>query len=104
MIESGKRVVLRDDTWTQTAMKFASASLNFGSVGAGVSLDLTIALPGAVVGDLVIVSAPSALAAGFSYNAFVSAANVVTVRLVNNTAAPIDPAAQTWGVAVIAAG
>lgn len=104
MTESGKRVVLRDDTWTQTAMKSATASLNFGSVGAGVALDLTIALPGAVVGDLVIAAAPSALAAGFGYNAFVSATDVVTVRLINNTAGAIDPAAQSWTVAVIATG
>jgi len=103
MIESGKRVVLRDDTWTQTAMKKATAVLDFGSINAGLAADLTIALSGAVVGDLVI-AAPPVLAAGLSYAAFVSAANVVTVRLCNNTAGAVDAASASWSVAAIAAG
>jgi hypothetical protein len=37
------------------------------------------------------------------FNAFVSAANTVTIRASNITAAPVDPAAATFGVIVIAA-
>lgn len=102
-IESGKRVVLRDTNFTQVAMSSASANLDFASIAAGLTEDLTIALVGAVVGDVVIAGGP-VLAAGLSYSAFVSAADVVTVRLVNNTAGAVDAAAADWNVAVIAAG
>lgn len=103
-IETGKRAVIRDDTFSQATMKAATASLNFGSIGAGLAADLTITLTGAVAGDLVAVAAPAALEAGLSYNAFVSAANTVTVRVMNNTAGAVDPAAANWTVAVIVAG
>ncbi len=102
-IESGKRIVLRDETWEQVAIKSATANLNFGSIAAGLTEDLTITLTGAVVGDLVVAAAPN-LEAGASYSAFVSAADTVTVRLVNNTAGALDAAAADWTVAVLALG
>lgn len=79
----------------------ASASLNFGSTATLVCTDLTIALPGAVLGDVVSLGVPhgSTLAAG-SFSAWVSAADVVTVRFCNNSAGPLDPAAGTFKVAI----
>ena len=102
-IESGKRAVLRDEFFTQMVMSSATGTLDFASIGAGLSEDLTIALVGAVVGDLVIVGAP-VIEAGLSYSAFVSVADVVTVRVVNNTAGAVDPVSADWNVAIIAAG
>lgn len=81
----------------------ASASLNFGSISAASQADLTITVTGAAVGDEVIMALPAAPAAGIVFNAFVSAANTVTIRASNITASPVDPAAATYGVIVIAA-
>lgn len=81
----------------------ASASLNFPSINAASQADLTITVTGAAVGDEVIMALPAAPAAGIIFNAFVSAANTVTIRATNITAAPVDPAAATYGVVVIGA-
>lgn len=78
-----------------------SASLNFASIAAAASADLTITVTGAAVGDEVTVGLPAAPTAGIIYQAFVSAANTVTVRATNITAGAIDPAAQTFNVAVL---
>jgi hypothetical protein len=88
---------------TVTKVLSGSASLNFGSIGAAAQADLTITVTGAAVGDEVIMALPAAPAAGLIFNAFVSAANTVTIRASNITAAPVDPAAATYGVIVIAA-
>jgi hypothetical protein len=88
---------------TITKVLSGSASLDFGSVGAAAQADLTITVTGAATGDEVIMALPAAPAAGLIFNAFVSAANTVTIRASNITAAPVDPAAATYGVIVIAA-
>ena len=80
---------------------FASASLNFPAVAAAGQQELTITVPGAAVGDAVVLAPPAAPDAGLVWAGRVSAANTVTVRVVNVTAAPIDPAAATWGAQVI---
>lgn len=80
---------------------FASTSLNFGSIAAAGQLELTITVTGAAVGDAVVLAPPAAPEAGLVWAGRVSAANTVTVRVANITAAPIDPAAATWGAQVI---
>jgi hypothetical protein len=91
------------DGSTITKALSGSASLNFGSISAVSQADLTITVTGAAVGDEVTMALPAAPAAGIVFNAFVSAANTVTIRASNITAAPVDPAAATYGVIVIAA-
>jgi hypothetical protein len=88
---------------TVTKVLSGSASLNYGSIGAAAQADLTITVTGAAVGDEVVMALPAAPAAGLIFNGFVSAANTVTIRASNITANPIDPAAATFGVVVIAA-
>jgi len=80
-----------------------TASLNFPSISAASQADLTITVTGAAVGDEVIMSLPAAPAAGLVFNAFVSATNTVTIRASNITGSPVDAAAATYGVIVIAA-
>lgn len=80
---------------------FASASLNFPSVAAAGQQELTITVTGAAVGDAVVLAPPAAPEAGLVWSGRVSAADTVTVRVTNVTAAPIDPAAATWGAQVI---
>lgn len=85
----------------KVAALVGSATLDFGSIAAGLSADLTITVTGAEVGDCVVPSAPAALNAGLTVFAFVSAANTVTVRLVNNTAGAVDAASATFNVVVL---
>ncbi len=89
--------------WVQfegTKFITAAASLDFPSIAAVTSADLTIAVPGAETGDAVALGQPAAPAAGLIYQAFVSAAGIVTVRATNITAAAIDPLADTFRVTV----
>jgi hypothetical protein len=88
---------------TITKVLSGSASLDFGSIGAAAQAGLTITVTGAAVGDEVIMALPAAPAAGLVFNAFVSATDTVTIRASNITAAPVDPAAASYGVIVIAA-
>ena len=88
---------------TITKVLSASASLDFASISAGAQASLTITVTGAAVGDEVIMALPAAPAAGLVFNAFVSAANTVTIRASNISGSPVDAAAATYGVIVIAA-
>lgn len=79
----------------------ASASLNFPSIAAGATAELTITVTGAAVGDAVALAPPATVEAGVVWSARVSAANTVTVRMANVTSGAIDPAAATWGATVL---
>lgn len=79
----------------------ASAALNFASIAAAASEDLTIALSGASTNDSVSLGLPAALTAGIVFQAFVSAADTVTVRATNITAGAVDPASATYRVTVL---
>jgi hypothetical protein len=77
-----------------------TATLDFPSIAGALQDDLTITVTGAAVGDSVALSLPAAPTVGISFNAFVSAANTVTVRATNTTAVAIDPASATYSVLV----
>lgn len=79
----------------------ATTSLDFPSIAAAASADLTITVTGAAVNDGVTLGLPAAPTAGIVYQAFVSAVNTVTVRAINITAVAIDPASQTFRVITI---
>lgn len=85
---------------TLTAVLEASAALNFASIATTASEDLTITVTGAAVGDQVALGLPAAPAAGLVFNAFVSAANTVTVRASNITGTGVDAASATYSVVV----
>lgn len=78
----------------------ATAALDFAAIAAAASADLTIAVPGAAVGDAVSLGLPAAPAAGLIFNSFVSAADVVTVRASNITAVGVDAASATYRATV----
>jgi hypothetical protein len=88
---------------TLTKLLTASAALDFPSISAAAQANLTITVTGAAVGDEVAMGLPAAPTAGIVFNAFVSAANTVTIRATNITAAPVDPASATYGVLVFGA-
>lgn len=77
----------------------ATASLDFAAFVGLDSQDLTIALVGATVGDPVTLGAPATIPALLVPFAFVSAADVVTVRL-TAVAAVADPAAMSYTVRI----
>ena len=78
----------------------ATATLNFGSIGAGATAELTTTVTGAATGDLVTVNAASLESGLVVGEAYVSAADTVTVRVGNITAAPIDPVSQSFLIRV----
>jgi hypothetical protein len=77
-----------------------AVALDFGSIAAAASADLTITLTGVAVGDSVALGLPAAPTAGIVFQAFVSAANTVTVRATNITGSAVDPASATYRVTV----
>lgn len=73
------------------------------NVGANSTVDTTltaanlVTLTGLRAGMNVTVTAPSTLPAGIAVGGqWVATDNTLTIRLVNVTAAPIDPASGTW--------
>lgn len=79
-----------------------SASLNFPALGSNQNATLTISMPGALVGDSVILGLPSNPTVDFLFTAFVSAADTVTVRARNlNQSSAIDPSSNQFRVIVI---
>ncbi|MER7213209.1 hypothetical protein ABT340_39615 [Streptosporangium sp. NPDC000239] len=81
----------------------ASATLDFASIAAGAVGTLTVTVTGASTGDFALVAPPGNLNAGLVVCGFVSAADTVTIRVLNGTAGAIDPASSTWKVTVFTA-
>lgn len=89
------------DSGTTTKKRLAgSATLDFGSIAAGATAELTITVTGAPVGAAVHLGPPAGLESGLVAFGRVSATSTVTVRLYNSTGSPIDPASATWSAAV----
>lgn len=86
-----------------TKILTGQAALDFPSIAAASQATLNITVNGAAVNDEVIMGLPAAPAAGIVFNAFVSAANTVTIRATNVTAAAVDPASATYSVIVLSA-
>jgi hypothetical protein len=86
---------------TCKAILTATATLDFGHIDPGDSEDQTITVTGAAVGDCVTIGLPAAWTDGVIYQAFVSAADTVTVRATNAGATFRDPASATFRVAVL---
>jgi hypothetical protein len=80
----------------------ATATLNFASIAAAASADLTITVTGAVVGASVHLGLPASPAAGIIFQGFVSATNTVTIRATNISAGAVDPASASYRATVLA--
>lgn len=79
-------------------------TLNHPSIAAGASASLTVNVPGALLPDSVIchgANVASQVENGLIQTASVTAADTVTVRLYNTTAAAIDPATRWYRVTVL---
>ena len=77
------------DTWSVVC------TLDAGSLVDAAGETETIAVPGVVLGDIVIGFSFGVDLVGITVTAYVSAANVVTIRIQNEAAATVDLASTT---------
>jgi hypothetical protein len=106
---SSSRTMAIDADWTFSigggtaidSVLTATATLDFPSTAAQTSSDLTITVTGAAANNIAMVGPPTTVNANTSYTAWVSAADTVTVRFNNYSAAPVDPASATFRATVI---
>ena len=83
---------------TPSAPQIVTQSLDWPSIPAGSTSELTVAVTGAQVGDEGVASPQSAPEAGLVWSAYVGTNGSVTVRMANVTVSAINPAARTWRV------
>ena len=76
-------------------------TIDFASIAAGGTATSVQTLTGAKVGATCVLGLPAAPSAGIVFDAYVSAADQVTVRAQNLTGGAIDPASATYRVTVI---
>lgn len=77
------------------------ATLDFPSIGANSTADLTITVEKANINDGVILGPPDTLPSSVSVTGFISATNQVTVRAHNSSGGSVDPPSATYKVWVI---
>lgn len=81
------------------AIRQSNPLMAFPSVLPAAQQDLTTPITGMVIGDECHASPNTALETGLAYGGcWVSATGVVTIRLINYTAAAIAPAARNWRI------
>jgi len=81
-----------------------SAAIDIASIATVVCANTAFTVTGAAAGDIAVAT-PTPVTSGIetlnlTWNAYVSAANTVQVRVCNPTAGALDPASQTWRVDV----
>ena len=86
---------LFSDTWSVTA------TLNASSLADAVGETNTIAVPGVVLGDLVISLSMGVDLAGLTVTPYVSVANVVSIRFQNESGGTLDLASTTVRCVVV---
>lgn len=79
-----------------SAKRSGFVTSNPASIPSATSLEHTLTIPGAKVGDFPLVIAPSLEANLTLGAAYVSAVNTVKIRICNPTVAAIDPASQAF--------
>lgn len=109
--KSSSEITYRDSQFTfgspivanviDSSILHASAALDFGSIAAGATAELTITLTGATTTHNVFASPMNGIEAGLVWSAYVSAANTITIVLANVTVGAIDPVSLTWKVTAI---
>ena len=82
------------DTWD------IQCTLDSASVSNGATATDTVAVPGVVLGDMVIGMSIGVSEAGLVRRAYASAANTITIVTYNPTASPVDIAATTLQLVV----
>ena len=78
----------------------ATATLDFPSIASNDMHTLTMTVTGAIAGNAVFLGVPAALDANLIWQASVTAADTVTIRMHNASGASIDPASGTYRATV----
>jgi hypothetical protein len=86
---------LFSDTWSVVC------TLDAGSLADGVGETDTIAVPGVVLGDIVLCASFGVSVAGVTVTGYVSAADTVSLRLQNESTASVDLASTTVKLVVV---
>lgn len=90
-------VQLSSDSSQLSYIKKSTVSVDLASISNGAIAEATVTVSGAAMGDAVIATPPASLAAGLGVvGAYVSAADTVKLRVVNQSGAPVDEAAANW--------
>ncbi len=97
---SGKLRIDRTNGTAISGVMSNTAALDYSSIAANATTELTITVTGAAAGDSVQVNPNGAPETGLIWSGYVSAADTVTVRLANVTTGAIDPASRTWRATV----
>jgi hypothetical protein len=71
------------------------ATMDVNNLAAAGVETATLTVPGVALGDMVLGVSWGATISGLTVSAYVSAANTVTINIVNSTLAAIDPTATT---------
>jgi peptidoglycan/xylan/chitin deacetylase (PgdA/CDA1 family) len=97
-----------DTSWTAwdvtlpvLSISIAQQSLNFGEIPSLGYVDKTVTVVGCTFDDYAIVNPKTALAAGLIFNAFIVAADTVTIRVFNITGSAITDSGRNWRIKVI---
>lgn len=80
---------------------YKQQNLDFPSIPANSTAEMTMTVTGAVLGDNVIVTPLGAPEAGLIWGGYVSTTNTVVVRLANVTTSAIDPANRSFNVNLV---
>ncbi len=78
-----------------------SSNLNFGTISAGGTAELTMTVAGANVGDTCSGTPASGIESYLVWSCYVSAPNTVTVRVCNTSSSSQNPSSRGWNVSVI---
>ena len=104
---SGTGTYLTDasgSTWAQHHGPVKTVTIDPASIPANSTANQFVSLPTAAVGDAVAIGPPAGLETGLVVTGYVSAADIVQIRIANVTAAAINPASGSWRVAVLRSG
>lgn len=83
-----------------TKVLSATATLDFPSISGNDTHLLTMTVTGAIAGNAVFIGVPAALDANLIWQASVTAADTVTIRMHNASGASVDPASGTYRATV----
>jgi hypothetical protein len=78
-----------------------SATVDPGDMAAGAEADVSVTVPGAAVGDAVIMFPGIAITAAIPFSASVISANTVRITFVNATGDHVNMASSTWRFLVL---
>lgn len=78
------------------SINIITATVDLGSVAANTSEVETATVPGVVTTDFVIAEKPTLEAGLLIGSCWVSAANTVSIQVINTTAGAIDESSETW--------